>query len=137
VRLLAAAAVALALVAGYEVQEHRRPPRGPLPALPTTGAAADLTALQLGSRPGPHSSLLRRIDSLLELLQADCPGDSRRTLQAYTVAAIRELGRSGIAVTPNVVLGGVAGIPEIGATHDCRRFFDRFVAAERQEDGGG
>jgi hypothetical protein len=133
-RLLAAAAVALLLFGGYQLQKHReeKPPLvGRHAPLPTAGPAADLTAVQLGYRPGPQSTLLRRIDSLLELLEADCPGDTRRELAALTLDARRKLLRAGIDVSPNAVLGGVVGSTNIGATYTCARFFAGYVARTR------
>ena len=132
-RLLAAALVALVLTCGYEVQEHRGGGAAAAAGLPTAGVAADLTAIQLGRRPGPRNAMLRRIDSLLELLEADCPADSRPELGALTRQAIRTLRRDGIAEAPNGVLGGVVGSVTIGSTPGCRGFFDAYVAKTRRE----
>lgn len=132
-RLLAAAAVALALTGAYEVQRHRDGGQAVAAGLPTTGVAADLTAIQLGHRPGPRNAMLRRIDSLLELLEGDCPGDSRRQLGALTRQTIHTLGRDGISVAPNGVLGGVVGSTAIGSTADCGAFFTRYVERMRRD----
>jgi hypothetical protein len=132
VRLLAAAAVAVVLTGGYEVQKHRGGGSAAAAGLPTTGVAADLTAVQLGHRPGAQNAMLRRIDSLLELLEADCPADSRAELGALTREAIRTLRRDGVAVAPNGVLGGVVGSPAIGSTAHCRGFFAAYVAKLRR-----
>ncbi len=129
-RVVAAALAAVALTAAYGVQEHRTPGR-PIQALPTTGPAAELTALQLGHHPGPQNAMLRRIDSLLELLEADCPADTRRRLERLTLRSIRELRAAGLAAAPNGVLGGVVGSQTIGSTQDCAVFFRRFVAKEK------
>jgi hypothetical protein len=137
IRLACAVVVALLLVGGYEVQRHREGSDAlarVLP-LPTRGPAADLTAVQLGERPGPKSTLLRRINSLLELLEADCPGNTRRQLVDYALGDIQALRREGVTVTPNAVLGGVVGLPDIGATSDCAAFFRRFVQAELRTGG--
>jgi hypothetical protein len=133
-RLLAAAAVALALTGGYEVQKHRDGGPAEAAGLPTAGVAADLTAVQLGHRPGPRNAMLRRIDSLLELLEADCPADSRRELGALTRETIATLRKDGISVAPNGVLGGVVGSQTIGSTAHCRGFFDAYVAKTRRGD---
>jgi hypothetical protein len=132
VRLLAACAAALLLVVGYQVQKHRDG-SAVAAGLPTTGVAADLTAIQLGHRPGPRNALLRRIDSLLELLEADCPLDTRRRLGSLTREAIRKLRRDGIAAAPNGVLGGVVGSTTIGSTASCEGFFAAYVARTRSE----
>jgi len=131
-RLLAAGLVALALTGAYEVQKHREGARAAT-GLPTAGVAADLTAIQLGHRPGPQNAMLRRIDSLLELLEADCPANSRQQLGALTRAAIGTLRRDGISVAPNGVLGGVVGSTTIGSTADCREFFTAYVIRTRNE----
>jgi hypothetical protein len=135
-RLVAALLVALLLTGAYEVQTHRERDRAAAAALPTEGVAADLTAIQLGHRPGPRNAMLRRIDSLLELLEGDCPADTRRQLGSLTRAAIRSLGRHGIHVAPNGVLGGVVGSTAIGSTADCRTFFAGYVARTRRAPTG-
>ena len=131
-RLGAACAVVVVLTVGYVVQEHREPPRVTNRDRPlaTTGPAADLTALQLGHRPGPTNAMLRRIDSLLELLEADCPANTRAELADLTRETIRTLARSGIGVRPNGVLGGVVGSSHMGATPGCRPFF--LASADRE-----
>jgi len=133
VRLAAAALAALALTGAYEVQKHRDGGPAVAAGLPTAGVAADLTAIQLGHRPGPENAMLRRIDSLLELLEADCPANTRRRLGTLTLATIRTLRRDGIAVAPNGVLGGVVGSTTIGSTADCRAFFTAFVVRTQTE----
>jgi hypothetical protein len=132
VRLVAAVLVALVVTGAYEVQKHRDGGRAAAAGLPTTGVAADLTAVQLGHRPGPRNAMLRRIDSLLELLEGDCPANTRPQLGALTREAIRTLGRDGISVAPNGVLGGVVGSTTIGSTSDCRSFFAGYVARTRR-----
>jgi hypothetical protein len=130
-RILGAIAFALLLTVGYEVQKAREPARL-APALATTGAAAELTALQLGHHPGPRNAMLRRIDSLLELLEAQCPANTRGQLERLTLRSIGELKTAGISAAPNGVLGGVVGSQTIGSTRDCTVFFGRFVAEEKR-----
>jgi len=134
--LAGACAFVVALTVGYVVQKHREtaPVKTRDRPLATRGPAADLTAVQLGYRPGPQNTMLRRIDSLLELLEADCPANTRRGLAHLTMETIHTLARSGIAVLPNAVLGGVVGSTHIGATADCRVFFRRY--AEKQVVSG-
>jgi len=135
VRLILAAAVVIALGAGYAIQKHREPhvPGRDDRLISTTGAAARLTAIQLGHHPGPANAMLRRIDSLLELLEGDCPADTRGDLERLTIRTIHALARDGISVEPNGVLGGVVGSTNMGATADCAVFFHRY--AERQRAG--
>jgi hypothetical protein len=130
VRIGAACFVAALLTVGYEVQKAREPERQ-APALPTTGPAARLTAIQLGYRPGPRSTMLRRIDSLLELLEAQCPANTRRQLETLTLRSIRQLRAVGVAAAPNGVLGGVVGAQTIGSTQDCAMFFRRYVTKSK------
>jgi hypothetical protein len=131
-RVAAACLAAVLLTGGYELRKEQEP-KSPAPGLPTTGVAADLTAIQLGHHPGPRNAMLRRIDSLLELLEADCPGDTRTELGSLTVDSIRRLRQAGVQAAPNGVLGGVVGSTTIGSTAHCSGFFARYVARARRE----
>jgi hypothetical protein len=74
---------------------------------------------------------VKRLDSLLDLLAADCPADTRRGLADLTVTSIRELGQTGIRATPTQVLGGVAGLEDVGRVPRCAGYFERYVSDRR------
>ena len=67
----------------------------------------------------------------LNILEADCPVDSRRDLGDLTIKALRQLHAAGIAATPNVILGAVMGMPDMGSRQECSTFFERYVARRR------
>lgn len=123
------------LVVGMEVQKHREEARAPNPpSLPVSSRTpeARLAAIQLGRVPLSEDSAVKRLASLLDLLQADCPDDPRRGLADLTVDSLRTLRSSGIATTPTEVLGGVAGLDDIGRLSRCRPYFQRYVASRRE-----
>ncbi len=135
-QLVAVGFVAILLFAGYAVQKHREGPSSAhaqtVPFLPTSPEAR-LTAIQLGERPDHVNSTLKRFASLLDILAADCPANTRRGLADLTVDSIRKLRGGGIRATPTEVLGGVVGATDIGATTGCTGFFRRYVAMRRRE----
>ena len=88
-------------------------------------------AIQLGHRPSPANPTLKRFSSFLNILEADCPANSRRDLGDLTIKALRELRAAGIAATPNVILGAVMGMPDMGSRQECTVFFERYVARRR------
>lgn len=135
--VVAACAFVLLLVAGFEVQKHRHggPARPASANVPLLEPDLELATIQLGFRPDHVDPTIRRLASVLDILEADCPSDTRAGLARMTVRSIRELRRSGIAATPTQVLGVVVGAPDIGATDRCTRYFARYVA-ERRRAGG-
>jgi hypothetical protein len=128
VTFVAAAAFTLLLVLGLVFRNAAPRPRR---VVSTMGLEADLAAMQLHHRPGPENPLLRQFANALDILEADCPSNTRRELAASTAAAVRILHREGVDVTPNAVLGGVLGQPELGSTERCAIFFSRWVAQQR------
>jgi len=126
ITLVAAAAFTILLVAGLML-------RNPEPGksrrfVSTTGLEANLAAMQLHHRPGKHNPLLKQFSYDLDILEADCPADTRPQLAALTAQTVETLHRDGVEVTPNAVLGGVVGAPDLGSTRRCESFFARFVA---------
>jgi len=126
---VAAGVFMLLLVVGLVVRSpsHGRPPR----VVSTTGLEADLATMQLHHRPNADNPLLRQFANDLDILEADCPSNTRRELAAFTTQSVHELHRDGVEVTPNAVLGGVVGQPDLGSTERCERFFARWVAQQR------
>jgi hypothetical protein len=136
VHLVGVCLVVILLVAGFEVQKHREG----TPAADATTASisvkspeARLAALQPVQRPDRLSSTVKRLASMLDILEADCPANTRRDLADLTVRSRRELERSGISATPTQILGGVLGSTDIGSLSDCSRFFARYVTRARHE----
>jgi hypothetical protein len=126
-----AAAFILLLVVGLV---FRQPAHGKArQVVSTTGLEATLAAMQLHHRPEADNPLLRQFANDLDILEADCPSNTRRELAASTAEAVRVLGRDGVEVTPNAVLGGVVGQPDLGSTRRCDRFFALWVAQERAD----
>jgi len=128
---VAAGAFTLLLVVGLVF-------RGPTPGRPrrivsATGLEANLAEMQLHHRPNADNPLLRQFANDLDILEADCPSNTRRELAALTAQAVQELDRDGAQVTPNAVLGGVVGQPDLGSTERCERFFTRWVAQQRAD----
>ena len=129
--------VAILLVVGFEVQKHREG----RPALDAASAAiaprspeADLAAIQLGRRPRRFNSTLKRIAALLDILEADCPANTRRDLADLTVDTLRDLRHARISgATPTQILGGVLGSETMGAASECSGFFKRYVTRRRDE----
>jgi hypothetical protein len=133
-RLIGACAVALLLVVGLEVQKHREGSRAPdshEPVIATQSPEFQLMRIQLGHRPGQENPRLKHFASILDILEADCPLDSRRQLGDLTIKSLRQLRSAGIAATPNEILGGVLGTPEMGFRSECSGFFARYVARRR------
>lgn len=135
--LVGACAVAILLIVGFEVQKHREGRQGPGAAsaeIARRSPEADLAAIQLGHRPRRSNSTLKRLASLLDILEADCPANTRRDLADLTVNSLRDLEHSGIsAASPTQILGGVLGSEYMGAASDCSRFFKHYVTLRRHE----
>ena len=137
VRLVAAGAIALLLVIGLEVQKHRQKPRASdMHALGVSPRSPEfqLLTIQLGHRPSSSSKKLQRFAVTLDILEADCPSDTRRELGNLTIRSLHELRDAGIAATPNEILGAVLGLPDMGSRSECAPFFERYV--ERRRNGG-
>ena len=133
-RVVGACAIALLLVVGLVVQKHREGPRAPDPhslAISVHSPEFQLAAIQLGYRPGRENRTLRRFASILDILEADCPSNTRRGLADPTTMSLRELRAGGISATVNEILGGVLGTTDMGALSECSRFFARYVALRR------
>ena len=133
VRLAGAAAIALLLIVGLEVQKHREgssPNRHTL-AISVKSPEFQLMTIQLGHQPGLANPKLLRFATILDILEADCPANTRRQLGDLTIKSLRELRSAGIAATPNEVLGGVLGTPDMGSRAECSGFFERYVARRR------
>ena len=134
-RLLGACLIALLLVVGLEVQKHRegrpRLPDAHSPAISGSSPEFQLMAIQLGHRPGLANPKLKRFASILDILEADCPSNTRRDLGDLTTMSLRELQRAGIAATPNEILGAVLGAPDMGSRSECSQFFERYVTRRR------
>ena len=136
-RLIVACVLAILLFVGIEVQSHREgrstPAAGTAP-ISRHSPEASLAALQPVDRLKNTNSTVKRFASVLDILEADCPADTRRNLADLTVKSLRELRDRGIAATPNEILGGVLGTTDMGALSDCSPFFDRYVT-RRLSDG--
>jgi len=128
VTFVAAAVFTLLLVAGLI---FRGPTKGVSRRYVSThGLEADLAAMQLHHRPGRHNPLLKQFSYDLDILEADCPLNTRKQLAALTAEAVKSLARHGVTVTPNAVFGGVVGAPDLGSTERCEAFFARWVASQ-------
>ena len=122
----------LVLIAGMEIQQHREEARNPqLAPVSSQIPEARLAAIQLDRAVTRNNSTVKRLAWLLDLLGADCPDDTRRDLADLTVSSLRELRSSGIAATPTQVLGGVAGLDDIGRLPHCKPYFQRYIATRR------
>ena len=129
--------IVLLLVVGLEIQKHRehspaRDARNPTIAM--NSPEFQLAAIQLGHRPGQANPTLRRFGSILDILAADCPANTRRDLGNLATKSLRELRSGGITATPNEILGAVLGMPDMGSRPECSGFFERYV--ERRRNGG-
>ena len=87
--------------------------------------------IQLRHRPGQANPTLRRFASILDILEADCPSDTRRDLGDLTLRSLRELASVGITATPNEILGAVLGSTDMGSRPECSPFFKRYVERRR------
>jgi hypothetical protein len=90
-----------------------------------------LAAIQLGHRPGQANPTLRRFASILDILEGDCPANTRRDLGDLTATSLRELRGAGIVATPNEILGAVLGTTDMGSRSECSGFFERYVTRRR------
>jgi len=136
-RLVGACAIVLVLVAGLEIQKHRGGPRSSDPhqlEIAPSSPEFRLMEIQLGHRPSHANPTLKRFASILDILEADCPSNTRRDLGDLTIKSLRELRQAGIVTTPNRVLGAVLGMPDMGSRDECSLFFERYVA--RRRSGG-
>jgi hypothetical protein len=121
------------LIAGYAIQTRRGGGDGHLPpAISLSSPEARLAAIQLGHRPGPRNGFLGQFSGMLDILVTDCPADTRQQLANMVTRSMRELRRSGIASTPNQVLGGVVGAVGLGSTQECSVLYERYVAKRRR-----
>lgn len=130
---------AVLLFVGYEVQKVRERPPTPDPRsfpISSRSPEARLASIQLGQRIRWKDSTTRRFEFLLDLLAADCPADSERRLVDLTLRSIRELNAGGVSASPTEILGGVSGLPDIGALSTCAPFFDRYVNQRLRGSGG-
>ena len=137
VRLVGACAIAALLVVGLEVQKHREGPPPPdvhALAISVRSPEFQLMAIQLGHRPSHANPTLKRFASTLDILEADCPSNTRRDLGNLTIETLRQLRAAGIAATPNQVLGAVLGSTDMGSRSECSEFFEHYV--ERRRNGG-
>jgi hypothetical protein len=128
--LVAACLFVVALVAGMKVQQHREARPAPDPAsfpIPARSPEAQLAAIQLGRPQLWRGSTVKRLQSLLDLLAADCPRDTRQGLADLAVRSLRQLRARGVAATPTQVLGGVAGLEDLGRGDRCAPSFARYV----------
>ena len=135
-RVVAACVVALLITIGYQVQKHREAQPAPDPRsfpISPQSPEAHLAAAQLGYRPLWRDPTVKRLAWLLDLLAADCPANTRRDLAAFTVRSLRQLRASGMSATPTEVLGGVAGLDDIGWRSGCSSYFGRYVTLRRRE----
>ena len=87
--------------------------------------------IQLRHRPGQANPTLKRFASILDILEADCPANSRRELGDLTLRSLRELQAGRIAATPNEILGAVLGSTDMGSRSECSGFFERYVERRR------
>ncbi len=129
--------IALLLLVGLAVQKHREGPRAAdarSHAISVQSPEFHLAAIQLGHRPGQTNPTLRRFASVLDILEADCPANTRRELGDLTTKSLHELRGGGIAATPNQILGAVLGSTDMGSRSECSGFFERYV--ERRRNGG-
>ena len=130
---------ALLLIVGMEFQQHRGDARAPSPPSDSISPKLPevrLAAIQLGHLPRAGQPVVIRLSWLLDLLAADCTGNTRRDLADLTVASLRELRMSGISASPAAVLGGVTGMEDIGRLPRCQTYFERYVASRRSADVG-
>ena len=132
-RLVAACVLALALVAGFEVQTHRGGHASARASVSLRSPEVSLVTIQLGYRPGPHNGILRHFALVLDILGADCPADTRQGLVDLTTRSLRQLRHAGVPATPNQILGGVLGATDMGSRSECAGFFERYVALRRGE----
>jgi hypothetical protein len=127
--LVGALLATILLIVGLEA---RNPPAAKPIMVSTHGLEARLAALQLEHHPGRRNPLLQRFAYQLDILQADCPDDTRQELGSMVLKTIATLRRDGISVTPNAVLGGVVGLPDMGTERHCSTFFARYVEQQRR-----
>jgi hypothetical protein len=135
VSVIGACLFALLLIVGMEVQKHREETRAPIPpSYPISPQLpeARLAAIQLGQLPLSSDPIVPRLAWLLDLLAADCTANTRRDLADLAVNSLQELRNSGISAAPTQVLGGVAGLEDIGRRSGCKPYFDRYVATRRE-----
>jgi hypothetical protein len=121
-------------VAGLEIQQHRGAPTVPDTRNPVISAQSpefQLMTIQLRHRPGQANPTLKRFASILDILEADCPSNTRRDLGDLTLRSLRELRSAGITATPNEILGAVLGSTNMGSRPECSTFFQRYVQRRR------
>jgi len=127
--LIGACVFILLLVVGMEVRGDNgraRPAEQPISA---QSPEARLAALEPASSPRARVRAVRRLSSFLDVLEAECPGNSRRELAALAFRGVQELRARGITATPTDVLNGVMGLEDAGRTARCGPYFERSVAS--------
>lgn len=95
------------------------------------GPEGDLATIELGSRPSSDDSTLDLISSLLDTMESDCPGNTRRELADYTANAYEKLNG---AATPTEILQDVSMSTDLQAFSDCLDVFVQYVLLRQ---GGG
>jgi hypothetical protein len=130
---VAGVVLAVVLAAAAVIQTHRGGDASRTPAILMHSPDVRLAAIQLGHQPGPRNGFLGQFSGVLDILQTDCPANTRQGLADMVTRSMRQLRHSGIPSTPNQVLGGVVGAVDLGAHRECSGIFDRYVAKRRRK----
>lgn len=93
----------------------------------------DLAGIQLGYRPDADNATLKRLASQLDIMEADCPSNTRRNFADYTANVLLQLEDSGIKAKPTEILGDVMQSADLGTTSDCLDLFAAYVILRRHE----
>lgn len=91
---------------------------------------ANLTIIELGHRDD-GSRTHRRIATLLDLTQADCPNDSREQLADMTANTITLLDEAGVKAAPVEILEDIRESSSLRISPSCVNYFAMYAALRR------
>lgn len=102
-------------------------------AAPTTvGLTPDtnLTIIEQGHQDD-STRTYRRIATLLDLTQSDCPDDSREHLADMTANVIMQLDEAGVSASPIEILEAVRESSSLRMYTSCGDYFGMYLALRR------
>jgi hypothetical protein len=126
--LIGVSVVVALLVVGMEVRGNDGPPRRPEPPIPARSPEARLAALEPAPSVVAAERAVRRLSTFLDILEAECPANTRRELAALAYRGVEELRARGIDASPTDVFNGVMALDDAGRSARCGPSFRRSVA---------
>jgi hypothetical protein len=118
----------VALVVAMEVRHDNDGTRPPEPPSSAQRPEARLATLEPAPTRLAGARAVKRLSTFLDILQAECPANSRRELAALSFRGVEDLRARGITARPTDVFNGVMAQQDIGRTARCGPYFERSVA---------